>query len=100
VGLGREVSTAHDEAATERRSVGNRLKKRVELRGRRTLIDVESGGWTVHAPCPKQRVAGANRSTNCIYRACVLIGGIPCVWHRYPTFPIPEPTNIMEPKKL
>jgi len=32
------------------------LKKRmVEQRGARTFIDVESGGWPVHAPCPKQR---------------------------------------------
>ena len=37
----------------------------------RTFIDVESGGWPVHAPCPKQRVAkpgGANRSTEIIFK--------------------------------
>jgi len=38
------------------RGVGKGLKKRmVEQRGARTFIDVESGGWPVHAPCPKQR---------------------------------------------
>ena len=44
-------------------------EKMVEQRGARTFIDVESGGWPVHAPCPKQRAAklgGANRSTEII----------------------------------
>jgi hypothetical protein len=44
-------------------------KKMVEQRGARTFIDVESGGWPVHAPFPMQRVAkpgGANRSTEII----------------------------------
>jgi hypothetical protein len=52
------------------RGVGKGLKKKkVEQRGARTFIDVESGGGPVHAPCPKQRVAkpgGANRSTEII----------------------------------
>jgi hypothetical protein len=53
---------AHDAMQrTERRSVGRvgkRFKrKRVEQLGRARFIDVESGGWPVHAPCPKQRVA-------------------------------------------
>jgi hypothetical protein len=52
------------------RGVGKRLKRKmVEQRGSATFIDVESGGWTVPAPCPKQRVAkpgGANRSTEII----------------------------------
>jgi hypothetical protein len=38
------------------RGVGKGLKKRmVEQWGARTFIDVESGGWPVHAPFPKQR---------------------------------------------
>jgi hypothetical protein len=52
------------------RGGGKGLKRKmVEQRGERTFIDVESGGWPVHAPCPKQRVAkpgGANRSTEII----------------------------------
>jgi hypothetical protein len=52
------------------RGVGKGLKrKKVEERGGRTFIDVKSGGWPVHAPCPKQRAAklgGANRSTEII----------------------------------
>ncbi len=52
------------------RGVGRGLKRKmVKQRGGRTFIDVESGGWPVHAPCPKQRVAkpgGANRSTEII----------------------------------
>ena len=52
------------------RGVRKRLKRIiVEQRGRRALIDVESGGGPVHTPCPKQRVAkpgGANRSTEII----------------------------------
>jgi len=50
--------------------VGKGLRKRiVGERGARTFIHVESGGWPVHAPCPKQRVAkpgGANRRTEII----------------------------------
>jgi hypothetical protein len=44
-------------------------RKMVKQQGSATFIDVESGGWTVRAPCPKQRVAkpgGANRSTKII----------------------------------
>ena len=44
-------------------------RKMVEQWGSATFIDVESGGWTVPTPCPKQRVAkpgGANRSTEII----------------------------------
>jgi len=69
-----EGSRAHD--AMQRPSQGalgvleKRLKKkRVEQRGARTFIELESGGGPVHAPCPKQRVAkpgGANRSTEII----------------------------------
>jgi hypothetical protein len=50
--------------------LGKGLKRRkVEQRGRANLIDVESGGGPVHAPCPKRPVAkpgGANRSTEII----------------------------------
>jgi hypothetical protein len=52
------------------RGVRKGLKeKKVEQRGGRTLIDVESGGRPVHAPCPKQRAAklgGVNRRTEII----------------------------------
>jgi hypothetical protein len=50
----------------------------VEQRGGPTFIDVESGGWTVPAPCPKQRVAkpgGANRSTEIIESDIKIEGG-------------------------
>jgi len=52
------------------KGVGKGLKKKMnKQRGGQTFIDVESGGWPVHAPFPKQRVAkpgGANRSTEII----------------------------------
>jgi hypothetical protein len=36
--------------------VGKRLKRKMgEQRGMCVFIDVESGGWPVHAPCPKRR---------------------------------------------
>jgi hypothetical protein len=44
-------------------------RKAVEQRGARTLVDDESGGGPVHAPCPKQRVAkpgGTDRNTKII----------------------------------
>ena len=50
-------------------------RKIVEQRGSATFIDVESGGGTVYAPCPKQRVAkpeGANRSTEIIYKKLII----------------------------
>ena len=71
-GSGGDGWTAHDEAIRPSEGVlGKDCKeKMVEQRGARTFIDVESGGWPVHAPCPKQRVAKpgeANRSTEIIY---------------------------------
>jgi hypothetical protein len=45
VGLGREGPTAYDKATTERGSIRKELKrKRVKQQGRRTFIDVKSGG--------------------------------------------------------
>jgi hypothetical protein len=38
------------------RGIGKGLKKKIiEEREVRTFIDIESGGWPVHVPCPKQR---------------------------------------------
>jgi len=51
-------------------------KKKVEQRGARTFIDVESGGWPVHALFPKQRSlnpGGANRSTEIITKVIFLL---------------------------
>jgi len=38
-------------------------KKKVEQRGARTFIDVESGGWPVHAPCQMQRSLNPGEQT-------------------------------------
>ena len=67
----REGSMAYDEVKRPSEGVvGKGLRKRiVGERGARTFIHVESGGWPVHAPCPKQEVAkpgGADRSTEII----------------------------------
>jgi hypothetical protein len=48
----------HDEGLTSRprERVRRRMKKKLGAEGaREVLIDVESGGWSVHAPCPKGR---------------------------------------------
>jgi hypothetical protein len=67
VGRGRRRMTRSNGRA---RGIGKGLKRKmVEQRGARTFIDVESGGWPVHAPYPKQRVAkpgGANCSPEII----------------------------------
>jgi hypothetical protein len=55
---------AHDEVKRPSEGVGKGLKKKmVEQRGARTFIDVESGGWPVHAPCPKQRPLNSGGQT-------------------------------------
>jgi hypothetical protein len=72
VGLGGEGPTAHDEVKRPGEEVlgkGLKRKKGRAAGAARTLIDVESGGGPVCAPCPKRRVAkpgGANRSTEII----------------------------------
>ena len=68
VGLGWEgVDDAWRGQTAERGGVGKGLKrKKVEQRGGRAIIDVESGGWPVHAPCLVAKPGGANTTLQII----------------------------------
>ena len=65
VGLRKQGSAAHGKVKQlSEGGVRKGLKrKKVEQQGARTFIDVESGGWPVHAPCPMQRAPNPGGQT-------------------------------------